>query len=485
MTSLDEGVFIGIDIGSSSSKAIAIDGGGNPLVTAGRGTFAVTRPNAGGWEIEPGSLFDAACEAVRELPADIRRASRAVAVTGQMCGLVPLRRDRRPAGRAFRSSTTGASPRRGNLDERFGAHLLEHERNGSLPVYTLPKLLWLRQHQPERFEQTDLVVMPKDYVRGCLTDTWVTEPTDASGTLVFDQLTSGWDEALLAELGLPVSQWPEITGSTSLVGEISPAAAEAIGLPAGTPVAGGASDMAAVPVGIGATTADDLVVSFGTAVHLISPVDSLSHVWPVQQYSSALGSPWFRFGAVYSGGACAQWLVDLFGEEGGFEVFEAPGNRPAREQVLFMPYLAGAGAPHEVPGAAGAFVGLRLGHDRSDLAQAVLAGLVFEAAAIHAAHDPDGRRRVHVTGGGMRIGPLVQIVADVLGRDVIPSRSPEAASIGAAKIAAVAVGGGGFESLDPTPTTVSPDPAGVDRLALLHPLYERAARVIRELAIDG
>ena len=239
-----------------------------------------------------------------------------------------------------------------------------------MPLYTLPKLLWFKRHRPDSFERTDLVVLPKDYVRGRLTGEWITEPSDASGTLAFDQHSGSWDDHLLAELDLPSSQWPQLLGSTALAGTISGSAAEATGLPAGTPVAAGASDMAAVPVGTDATTTDDLVVSFGTAAHVISPVDSLGAACPLQQYTSALGAGWFRFGAVYSGTVCAQWFIDLLGDRESFDIFNEGVGFPAHKPVLFMPYLAGAGVPHDVPEAAGAFLGLRLGHNRYDLARA-------------------------------------------------------------------------------------------------------------------
>jgi xylulokinase len=481
----NNGAFLGIDIGSSSAKAVATDSAGHVISSVGEGQLKVERPTAGGWEIDPTQLFDACCDAVRQLPPPVRSATRAVGVTGQMCGLVPLAKDRRPADRCLPIFDDRSLAESRELEDRYGDHLRRHAGNGALPVYTLPKLLWLRRNRPESFERTDLVVLPKDYVRGRLTGEWVTEPSDASGTLAFDQHTGDWDHALLAGLDLPSAQWPKIVGSASLAGAISVSASEATGIPAGTPVAAGAADMAAVPVGVGATTTGDIVASVGTAAHVISPVDTLSAAWPVQQYTSAFGARWFRFGAVYSGGVCAQWLVDLLRDPGGFEIFAEPVNRPVNEQVLFTPYLAGAGAPHELPEAAGAFLGLRLGHSRNDLARAILYGIAFEMAEIHRVHDPEGVRRIHVTGGGTRLGPLVQILADALDREVLLSASPDAAGVGAARIGAVAVGAVALEERREGGTVISPDPQGVSRLAMLRPLYDRAARAVRSLAADG
>lgn len=484
MRESSDGVYVGIDVGSSAAKAVAVDRGDGTVRATGRGPLAVERPTAGGWEIEPSNLWLAACTALRQLPDDLLRSTRAVGLTGQMCGLVPLGVDRKPAARCLPIFDDRSMAESAALERAQGEHLRAHEHNAALPVYTLPKLLWLRAAQREAFDRTDLVLLPKDYVRGCLTATWMTDPSDASGTLAFDQSAGSWDESLLDELALPAGQWPEVVDSTAVAGTVTAEAAKETGLPQGTPVATGAADMAAVPVGLGATTPDDLVVSFGTAAHVISPVDELASVWPVQQYTAAAGAPFFRFGAVYSGGICADWLLGLIGDPEAYGLFAEAPDRPPAEEALFMPYLSGAGAPYEIPGAAGAFMGLRLGHSPADLARAVLLGLVFEAANIRAAHDPEGRRRVHVTGGGMRLGPIVSVLADSLGCEIWPSASPDAAALGAARMAAMAVGEDEVELTVSTSGAVRPDAAGSERLARIRPRYERAARLVRELGTD-
>jgi xylulokinase len=473
-------IRIGLDIGSSSVKALAVDAEDGSVSAAGKGEFEVFRPTAGGWELDPESLFGAACRALAQLPDEVRREAQSVGVTGQMCGLVALDHDRRPVGPAlpiFDDRSVGESER---LAAEFGTHLLRHAGNGALPVYTLPKLLWLRANRPEQFARTDLVVLPKDYVRGRLTGEWATDPSDASGTLAFDQRAGEWDSELLRQLGLSPDQWPALAASTGLAGELMPSAARLASLTPGLPVAVGCSDMAAVMLGVGATTGEDIVMSFGTAAHVISPAAELEpDVWPVQQYSSALPGSWFRFGAVYSGAVCAQWLLGLLNSGASYELFSQAAQRPPQERVLFMPYLAGAGAPHEVPGAAGAFVGLRLGHTREDLAVAVLEGLCFELARIYEVHDPGRVRRIHVTGGGTRLGPIVQVLADVLDRELLVSASPEAAAIGAARLGAAAAGEGIENQRLGTPTLVEPQPANTELLRSVRDRYEAAAAAVR------
>ena len=485
---LSHRTFVGLDIGSSSVKAIAVDADDGSVQATRSCVFPIDRPTAGGWEFDPDDVFRSACRALGELPEAARQKTVGVGVSGQMCGLVALDADREPVGPAlpiFDDRCVGESRA---LADRFGERLRSHSGNDALPVYTLPKLLWLRQNRPAQFARIDLVVLPKDYVRGRLTEEWMTDPSDASGTLAYDQHAGRWDEDLLQQLDLPAAHWPAVCPSAQTAGLLSRAAADATGLPVGTPVAVGASDMAAVMLGVGATTAHDLIISFGTAAHVIAPQADLSaDVWPVQQYTSALQSSWFQFGAVYSGAICAQWLVGLIGDETGYDLFKGDEEPEPQDRVLFMPYLAGAGAPHEVPEAAGAFVGLRLGHNRRDLARAVLDGLCFELARIYERHDPDRSKNVHVTGGGSRLGPIVQTLADVLDRELQLSASPEAAAIGAAGLGAAAVNDDNaremLSSMAPlaAPTIVSPRPERATALRPVRDRYEAIAAIVRQL----
>jgi xylulokinase len=475
-------VHIGLDIGSSSVKALAVNAEDGSVRAAAMGEFEVLRPTAGGWELDPESLFAAACGALAQLPAEVRGEAQSLGITGQMCGLVALDHERRPVGPAlpiFDDRSVGESEW---LGAEFGTHLLRHAANGALPVYTLPKLLWLRANRPDQFARTDLVVLPKDYIRGRLTGEWATDPSDASGTLAFDQRAGKWDSELLGQLELSADQWPPLAASTGRAGELMPSAARLAGLTPGLPVAVGCSDMAAVILGVGAQTGEDIVMSFGTAAHVITPTAELDpDVWPVQQYSSALPGCWFRFGAVYSGAVCAQWLLGLVDSGANYGLFSQATQRPAEERVLFMPYLAGAGAPHEIPGAAGAFIGLRLGHTREDLAAAVLEGLCFELARIYEVHDPDGVRRIHVTGGGTRLGPIVQILADVLDRELFVSAAPDAAAIGAARLGAAAAGDGIENQRLSAPAVLEPQAASTESLRSARHRYEAAAAAVRGL----
>lgn len=486
-------VFLGVDIGSSAVKVVAMDGTSEEITHVSRRQYERAFPAPGRIEIEPEALTGAVTATLRALPEDVRSHTAGIGFTGQMCSAICLDGHAEPVGNCISIFDTRATEQIAALEREHGEHLTAHEANHPLTIHTLPKLLWLRAHEPELYTRIRRVMTVKDYVRGVLTGTWVTEPSDASGTLIFDQWTGTWDGALGEALGLRPGLWPELVASAAPTGALTADAASATGLATGLPVVAGAADMAALPVGVGASTPASLIVSIGTAAHIIGPVNTLDHdVWPVQQYTQAIPGSWYRFGAVFSGGLAFDWILRVMSRGWRDHPFGAatlgkPENRP-----IFIPYLTGAGAPHYVPNAGGAFAGLRAEHDATDLAQAVMEGVAFEIADAWQSQDPRGQRKeIHVAGGAARNGMFVQILAGVLNREVILARSPDAAGIGAAVLARAGICGERF-----APGThverrsgriVAPADDAVGFYRDLAPRYRVAAAAIRELSsrLDG
>lgn len=476
---------LGIDIGSSAVKAVVLDGRSGSIVHVSRIDYPSVSPRIGYIEMEPRELEQAVYRAVSRIPDAYKTGLQGIAVTGQMCGITCLDEDEQPIGRIISIFDTRAVAEAEMLEQRYATHLARHQANHALPIYTLPKVLWLRAHEPVRFQRTRRVLLPKDYIRGLLTGRWCSEPSDASGTLVYDQFAHTWDQDLLRDLRLPLSLWPEIIPSDAQAGTIMPSAAVATGLPVGLPVFAGAADMAAVLVGAGAPTADSLVISLGTAAHVLAPVDALaSDAWPVQQYAQALTNSWFRFGAVFSGGASLEWFLKNGSSNADYSCFDTPSWENPEQRVLFTPYLAGAGAPHYVPEAGGAFLGLKVGHSSRDLAQAVLEGVALEVNEVYRSLDSQQARRIHVTGGASRIPAFVSILANVLQREVHISSFPDATALGAALLAWKGVSGqqeNTFPDLKLESGVVQPCEQGMQFYRSLAPRYLAAASMIRQL----
>jgi xylulokinase len=477
--------FLGIDIGSSAIKVVVLDGVSGEVVYISRVDYPSISPQVGQLEVELTELEEGVYQALWQIPPEIKASLHGLAVTGQMCGIICLDAEHRPVGRAISIFDTRAVEETEMLERHYGKHLALHEANHSLSIYTLPKVLWLREHEPERFRQTRRLSLPKDYIRGVLTGKWVTEPSDASGTLVYDQFARAWDEGLLRDLGLPLDLWPEIVPSDAQVGAIPTTVAQLTGLPCGLPVFAGAADMAAVLIGTGATTSESLVVSLGTAAHVLAPVDVLSEdIWPVQQYSQAASNSWYRFGAVFSGGASLEWFLSMIEADLDYHRFDHISWEHPGKQVLFMPYLAGAGAPHYVPEAGGAFLGLKTGHTNRDLAQAVLEGVALEIDEVYRSLDPTSTRHIYLTGGASRAHAFVEILACVLQREVRVSNFSEATGIGAAILAWRGATGQEkhMTSLLKTETrVVEPGEQGMSYYRQLGARYRAAAHIVRRL----
>ncbi|MGI8827595.1 MAG: xylulokinase [Chloroflexota bacterium] len=481
--------YIGLDVGSTAVKAAVLDGRSGEVTDVSSASYQRLFPSPGRYEIEPEVLRTAVIAALSALPQDVKPAAQGLGVTGQMAGVVFLDRHARTVGRCISIFDTRAVDETAMLEGRYGDHLARHEANHALTIYTLPKILWLREHEEDRFHRTWKVVLPKDWIRGVLIGEWATEPSDASGTLTYDQFAEEWDEALLRDIGLSSSLFPDIIPSHALAGRLTRDAADATGLPLGLPVVAGAADMAAVPVGVGGITPRSLVVSLGSAAHVIAPTDALEEdIWPVQQYTQAVPHSWYRFGAVFSGGLSLEWFLGNGGADSDYGLFDGPRWNGAEGQPLFMPYLAGAGAPHYLPEAAGAFLGLRTSHTRRDMAQAVLEGVALEVAEVCQSLDLEARRdTIHVTGGASRVRALVEILAALLERPLMLGRFPDAAARGAAVLAWKGVTGAAAEpdKGEGAETMIQPDERAVQYYRDLAPRYRASAAAVRSLKLGG
>lgn len=471
-------VVVGIDAGSTAVKVVAVDPATGTIRASGSASTPRTILAPGRIEVDAAAVADIACTLLRAMPVPVRAATRAIGVTGQMCTPVLVGEDGRPVAPAQSIFDNRCGPQTAALD-RVAGHLLAHEGNRALSIHTLPKLMWTAAHRPGDLVEARHVVCVKDFVRAALIDEWASDPSDASGTALFDQQADRWDAELIDELGLPVRLFGTVLPSDAVAGQLTCAAAARTGLSRGVPVVTGAADMAAVGAGVGARPGD-VVVSVGTAGHVIAPAaDFARAAWPVQQYRYDATDRYYRFGAVFSAGLALDWLLDLFGVS--WSETPLPSRRSdATTAPLFMPYLAGAGAPHYQPQAGGAFTGLRVGHGRGDLIAAVLDGIALEIAEILASVAPAATGRLVVTGGASRYTPLVEAIAAASRRPVERTKCTEAAGLGAARLATAALSDRPLEI--PVPTTwCEPTAEEVGYLAQLRARYAVAAAAVRDL----
>jgi xylulokinase len=453
-----EPLFLGIDVGTSGVKAILVGPEGT-VVAARTAPLSLDTPRPGWAEQDPEAWWVASQAAIQGVLAQ-QPAARvaAVGISGQMHSSVFLDR----AGTVIRPALLWCdgrtTPECREIVERAGGEdrLRAWVCNPALEGFTLPKVLWLRNHEPAAFGRLATVLMAKDFVRLRLTGAVGTEPSDASGTLMFDPAGMRWSREMMEAVGLPPSLLPDVGGSSEVLGRVTAQAAKLTGLAAGTPVVGGGADNACGAAGVGAVTPGDGVASWGTSGTVLAPTAE-PHVDPglrAHTFCHVTPGLWYVMGVVLSAGGAFAWYRDQFARDlagtdqrDALLVEEAAGVPAGAEGVTFLPYLQGERTPHRDASLRAAFVGLSLAHSRAHLTRAVLEGVCFALRDSLAILQELGiaPRYLLLTGGGAKSAFIRRLQADVFGLPVTTVSREEGAAYGAALLAAV--GAGAFPDL--------------------------------------
>ncbi|MBI3734512.1 MAG: xylulokinase, partial [Chloroflexi bacterium] len=387
---------------------------------------------------------------------DARRVA-GVGLTGQMHGLVLLDAGGAVLRPCIMWNDQRSGPQCAAITQSIGArHLLDLIANPVLPGFTAPKIVWVREHEPEVYARIAHVLLPKDYVRYCLTGAYATEVSDASGTALLDVRRRQWSPEMLTALDIPRRWLSDCFESPLVSAHLSAEAARATGLLAGTPVAGGGGDQAAGAVGAGIVQEGIVSVTLGTSgvVFAASNQFRLEPEGRLHAFCHAVPGQWHLMGVMLSAAGSFRWFRDALGQperaqaaSSGADVYdlltaEAAQAPAGSEGLLFLPYLSGERTPHPDPDARGAVIGLTLRHQKPHLIRAVLEGVAYglrDSLELMRAMGL-GAAQVRVSGGGARSPLWRQILADVLDTEIVVVNVTEGAAFGAALIAGVGVG---------------------------------------------
>jgi xylulokinase len=460
-------LLVGLDVGTTGVKAIAVEPDGQVAGIAEHG-YLLSTPRASWSEQDPEDWWRAAQAALAALGAQLGadREIAGIGLSGQMHGLVAVD----AADRVVRPAILWNDQRTGaecvEIEERIGLdRLIALTGNRALTGFTAPKLLWLRRNEPEAFRRIARIMLPKDYVRLRLTGEWASDVADASGTLLLDVARRGWSAEVLGALDLdpallpPLLESPEVSGVTIACDNLA----------RGIPVAAGAGDCAAAALGVGIDRPGPLSIVLGTSgvVFAALPAFASDPQARVHAFCHAVPGQWHAMGVMLSAAGSLQWLRDRLAPDASFAalVAEAEAWGPGVDGLLFAPYLAGERTPHADPSARAAFTGLELRHDRGALVRAVLEGVAFglrdSLELVRALGGPTDRARA--SGGGAQ-GLWLRIVASVLGLPIELTAVEEGSAYGAALLGGVA--GGVFADVPQAVgrcvrvrATVEPDPA--------------------------
>jgi xylulokinase len=372
----------------------------------------------------------------------------AIGLTGQMHGLVLLDAD----GAVLRPAILWNDQRTGAECDAIRAslgreRLIRITGNDALTGFTAPKILWVRRHEPEVYARARQVLLPKDYVRYRLTGEYAMDKADGSGTILFDLAARHWSVEVLRALDIPAEWLPPTYEGPEITGRVSATAAAQTGLLVGTPVVAGGGDQAAQAVGVGAVEAGTVTLTLGTSGVVFAPTAAplIEPEGRLHAFCHAVPGRWHLMGVMLSAAGSLQWYRDTLAPDMPFDalVAEADEAPAGSEGLLFLPYLSGERTPHPDPLARGAWVGLTLRHRRAHLTRAVLEGVAFglkDGFSLLREAGLGAVAQVRVSGGGARSALWRQILASVLGVELVTVAADEGAAYGAALLAGVGAG---------------------------------------------
>jgi xylulokinase len=464
-------VYLGIDIGTSSVKAVLLEQDGT-IVAQGSDALTVSRPAPGFSEQDPESWWRATLNAVRSLPAQAREAVRAVGLSGQMHGATLLDNRDRPLRPAILWND-GRSARECLELEHREPNARALTGNIMMPGFTAPKLLWVSRHEPEIFGRTACVLLPKDYVRLKLTGEKVSDMSDASGTAWLNVGQRDWSDALLAATGLNRSHMPRLVEGSNASGTVTAAAAAELQLPR-VVVAGGGGDNAASAVGLGIVLPGQAFLSLGTSGVLFVVTDQFrpNPDRAAHAFCHCLPNRWHQMSVMLTAASVLDWVAQLTGESDIPRLVESARARGLnRQSPFFLPYLSGERTPHNDPNARGVFFGIRADTTAADLTVAALEGVALAFAdGLDVLVEKGGTvGEISVTGGGARLPYWGHLLAAALNRPLTYRLGGEVgAALGAARLARLALSGERAEEVcvaPPIDRVVQPDAALVSLLA--------------------
>ncbi|MDZ4819394.1 MAG: xylulokinase [Planctomycetota bacterium] len=458
-------VFLGVDIGTSGTKTLAIDENGKILAEATE-NYPAYQPKPAWSEQDPDDWWKATVKTIQSVVQQAKLKSadvKAIGLSGQMHGSVFLDKNHQVIRRAILWNDQRTVAECEEIERRAGGRkaLIKMVANPALPGFTAPKILWLRNHEPKNFAKLVKVLLPKDEIRRRLTGELATEVSDASGMLLLDVAKRQWSKTLLSKLELDPDLLANCYESEEITGQLTPAVAKQLGLSTDCVVVGGAGDNAAGAVGNGIVSKGTLSTSIGTSgvMFVHSDTVEVDPLGRLHTFCHAVKGKWHMTGVNLSAGGCLQWFRNQLCEADAkaakrakTDVYdllaeEAAKVPPGSEGLFFLPYLSGERTPHADPHARGCFVGISLAHTRGHMVRSIMEGVTYalrdSLEIIRSLGVPV--KQIRASGGGSKSPLWRQIQADIFGQKVVTINADQGAAYGVALLAAV---GGAFKNVE-------------------------------------
>jgi xylulokinase len=459
-------VFLGIDVGTSGTKALAIDTKGKILAEVTQ-QYPCYHPQPLWSEQDPDDWWQATIAAIQSL---IKKAKlkaqdvKAIGLSGQMHGAVFLDQHDKVIRRAILWNDQRTAAECAEIERLVGGrqNLIKLVANPALTGFTAPKIIWLRNNEPKNFERLRKVLLPKDEIRRRMTGEYATDLSDASGMLLLDVRNRQWCKALLSKLELDADILAPCYESQEVTGKLTAAAAELLGLTTDCLVVAGAGDCAAGAVGAGIVTSGAVSTSIGTSgvVFVHSDNVEIDPLGRLHTFCHAVPGKWHMMGVHLASGGSLQWFHSQLcqaeaedAKSANRDIYEKLNQEakeipPGSEGLFFLPYLSGERTPHADPDARGCFIGLTLAHKRGHLVRSIMEGVIYSLKDSLEIVKELGIpiEQIRTSGGGAQSNLWRQIQADVFANDVVTLTSEHGAAYGVALLAAV--GAGSFKNIE-------------------------------------
>ncbi|PZD95827.1 xylulokinase [Paenibacillus sambharensis] len=485
---------IGIDLGTSAVKALLIDRDGKI-----RGEASVSYPlfhEHSGWsEQRPEDWVEGTLQAIRDAvaaagiePSEVE----GISFSGQMHGLVLLDADRKPVRNAILWNDTRTTEQCREIERTLGEDLLHIARNPALEGFTLPKILWVREHEKEVFDRASLFLLPKDYVRYRLTGELHMDYSDAAGTLLLDVAGKVWSRRVLEAFDLPESFCPALIESHGLAGTMLPDIAGQCGLTPVTKVYAGGADNACGAIGAGILSEGLTLCSIGTSGVILAYENNRDSDYSgkVHFFNHGKEDAYYAMGVTLAAGYSLSWFKQTFAAEESFnELLKGVADvKPGSGGLLFTPYIVGERTPHADAQIRGSFIGMDGSHKRDHFARAVMEGITFSLNESVAVFREAGKTvdTIVSIGGGAQNPVWLQMQADIFDARVVALENEQGPGLGAAMLAAY--GAGWFASLEECAdrfvkhaSAYTPNPDAVETYKGLFGIYRDVYSSTREL----
>lgn len=442
--------FLGIDISTTGSKALLIDEKGTVIGTA-VSPHTLSSPKPLWSEQDPAEWWAATCSSIHKVVNDHQvkpEAITAIGLTGQMHGLVLLDEKGEVLRPAILWNDQRTQAQCDQIHDLIGRErFIQISGNVALTGFTAPKILWVAQNEPEIFTRVRQVLLPKDYIRYRLTGEFAMDKADGSGTVLFDLRSRNWSAELLDRLNIPQSWMPPTYEGPEFTGVVNETAARETGLAINTPVAAGGGDQEAGAVGVGAVESGIIGLTVGTSGVVFSSTTSplIEPEGRLHAFCHSVPGMWHFMGVMLSAAGSLQWFHDTVAPEKTFDELlqEAQSVPPGSEGLYFLPYLSGERTPYPDPDARGAFIGLTLRHQRAHMTRAILEGVGYglkDGFNLLQNAGVGEIRQIRASGGGTKGKLWRQILASILGSELVSINTTEGAAYGAALLAGVGAG---------------------------------------------